>query len=423
MNLRILHETSMVGQGYFDPQARTGVHRTIVGVMNELASMSDITQGCGAFATAESALGLELAILSEPTLLPGIRIPTWRWRRGTRGCAEWVLRHWIRSLKQQPRWHPGRVLLAAAYRALSTNVRKPVPLIGWDVLHSWYHPLPDTGLVPQAARILTVHDVIPLIHPEWFPEGTKTYARGILNSLTPADWIVCSSHATLAELLKFCDHPVTRTSVIHLAADTRFTSTAHNDTPQVRRRYELGDRSYFVALGTREPRKNLARLVTSYTTAFADRRDAPLLAIVGSPGWDKELDEALNRASHFVDGIRLLGRVADEDLPGLLAGSLALAYPSLHEGFGIPPLEAMACGTPVITSNCSSLPEVVGEAALLVDPLDTQQIANALRRMADEPGLRSDLAARSLIQARRFSWRETATAYHSLYRRIITEPS
>ena len=421
MNLRVLHETSMVGQGYFDPLARAGVHRTIVGVMGELAEMPGITQGYGAFATAESALGLELALSDEPTLLPGIRVPTWRWRRGTRRCAQWVLQQWIRSLKQQPRWHPGRVTLAATYRALSASVRKPESLPGWDVVHSWYHPLPLVGNLPNAARILTVHDVIPLIHPEWFPEGSARYARKILDSLTPADWVVCSSHATLTELLRLRDHPVTRTMVIHLAADARFTPAARDDTAQVRRHHGLGDRPYLVALGTREPRKNLARLVSAYSAAFRNRRDAPLLAIVGSQGWDKELGDALDQARDVVDGIRLLGRVADEELPGLLAGALALAYPSLHEGFGIPPLEAMACGTPVITSNCSSLPEVVGHAALLVDPRDTTQIATALRRMSDEPGLRADLAARALVQAGRFSWRATATSYHALYARIAAK--
>lgn len=418
MTLRVLHEVSMVGQGHFDPQARAGVHRVIVSAMDGLAGLPGIEQGFGAFATAESALGLECAVARETGLLPGTRVPSWRWRIGFRQCAAWLLPRWIRMVKVHPRLHPWRVLLAAAYRVVATGARPARPCPGWDVVHAWYHALPPAETVPGAARLLTVQDVIPILHPEWFPAGSDAYLRRVLASLGMEDWVLCSSHATRDDLLRLSPHLAERTAVIPYAADGRFCPAAKSDAPRVQRAHGLAGQRFFTAVGTREPRKNLPRLVNAYASAFAGRSDAPLLAIVGSPGWDRALDEALEQARGTVGGIRLLGRVPDEDLPGLLAGSLALVYPSLYEGFGLPPLEAMACGVPVITSNRSSLPEVVGDAALLVDPEDVAAIASAMRRLADDPALHADLAVRSLAQAGRFSWRLTAEALQALYLRI-----
>jgi glycosyltransferase involved in cell wall biosynthesis len=421
MTLRVLHEVSMVGQGYFDPQARAGVHRVIVNAMAALQEIPEATQGFGAFASAESALGLELALAREPGLLPGTLVPTRHWHPEARPIAAWAYPRWIHAVKLRARHHPYRMLLAATCRGLAATAQ-PRTVPGWDIVHAWYHALPPPAVVPGAVRVLTVQDVIPLLHPEWFPAGTDRYLAAIIASASANDWIMCSSQATRDDLLKLHPEFTGRVTVIPYAADDRFNLGARVDAPRVRQRHDLGDRGYLVAVGTLEPRKNLPRLVTAYADAFAGRPDAPLLAIVGSPGWDQTLETALHQARSRVDGIRLLGRVSDDDLPGLLAGAHALVYPSLYEGFGLPPLEAMACGTPVITSNCSSLPEVVGAAALLVDPQKVHSIATALRRLNNEPDLHATLAARSLQQAERFSWARTAQSLTVLYRNLTEHP-
>lgn len=416
--LRVLHESSTIGQGFFDPLARTGIHRAMRGVVWALSRDAEIRQGFAALTTRENALGLSLALMDEPNLLPGTQSETWRWLPGTRRLGAHVIRTWVGALRRYPRLHPVRMAHAAAYRLLAASARRFRPVEGFDVLHSWFFPLPSPAAAPGARRLLSVFDVIPLIHPEWFPAGAEAYFREILGSLRPEDWVVCSSEATRRDLLRLHRHPAERTAVIGLAADGSFRPEAVGDSPRIRTTYRLGDRPYFIALGTREPRKNLPRLIAAYAKAFAGRPDAPSLAIAGSPGWGTPVEAALREHETLSDRIILLGRVPDGDLPGLLAGARALAYPSLYEGFGLPPLEAMACGTPVLTSDRSSLPEVVGDAALLVDPADTDQIADGLLRLADDDELISSMRRRSLEQAARFSWGSTASQHLDLYRRI-----
>jgi len=190
---------------------------------------------------------------------------------------------------------------------------------------------------------------------------------------------------------------------------------------RVRARYGIGER-YLLYVGTLQPRKNLARLVDAFTRLAGDPALTGVqLVLAGKPGW--LADDLAPRVARLGLAGRVLfpGYIADADLPALLSGALAFAFPSLYEGFGIPVLEAQSCGVPVMTSNNSSLPEVAGDAALLVDPHDVDAIAEAMRRLVTDDALRAELVRRGFENVKRFSWekcaRETLAVLEGVSRR------
>ena len=205
--------------------------------------------------------------------------------------------------------------------------------------------------------------------------------------------------------------------MIYEAADPQFRPQAPEAVAAVRTRYGLPDR-YLLCVGTIEPRKNLGRVLAAFERLHAERlTDA--LVIVGKRGWLYDDFFAQLEHSPAKHAVIFPGFVPDADLPAVYAGSQALAFPSEFEGFGLPVLEAMACGAPVVCSNTSSLPEVAGDAALLVDPDDVAAITAALRRVLADADLAAELRRRGLAQAARFSWQRTAQETLAVYRQLI----
>jgi glycosyltransferase involved in cell wall biosynthesis len=305
---------------------------------------------------------------------------------------------------------PSRRLWTVGRLSIEMMVRPP------DVLFVPAHSLPPA--LPRAS-VATIHDLGYLHLPGEHTPATRWLWR-ISNgwSARRATRVVAISGATRDDLVRHERIPPARISVVHHGRAPWFRpveDTAALDT--VRARYGL-DRPYLLFVGTLQPRKNLERLLIAFDRVAAERPELGL-ALVGAGGWQRErLDRALADVCAR-DRVRLLGYVPDQDLPSLYAGSLGLAFPSLYEGFGLPALEAMACGAPVLTSATSSMPEVVGEAGLLVDPLDVDAIAAGLARLADDPSLRCELGRRGLAQAAGFTWeraaRETLAVLHAAY--------
>jgi glycosyltransferase involved in cell wall biosynthesis len=262
--------------------------------------------------------------------------------------------------------------------------------------------------VPRAT-VATIHDLGYLHFPGEHPAPTR-WLRRLANrwSARRATRVVAISGATRDDLVRFEGVPADKISVVHHGHAPWF-APVHDDSliQAVRVRHRL-DAPYVLFVGTLQPRKNLARLLAAFDRVAADRPDL-LLALVGAAGWQPDRLRAALASVRARDRVRLLGYVDDADLPPLLSGSLGLAFPSLYEGFGLPALEAMACATPVLTANSSSLPEVVGDAALLVDPLDVGAIADGLRALADDADLRRDLGGRGLARAAGFTWQRAAT--------------
>jgi len=283
-----------------------------------------------------------------------------------------------------------------------------------DLLHVNY-VAPPLGTCPH---VVTVHDISFDLYPRFFSPRD----RWMLRTLVPftmrraARVITVSQHAR-QEIVARYRLPAERVAVPYEAAGAQFRPiTDPAALAAARARYGLGER-YLLALGNLQPRKNLARLVDAY----ADLRRAGQLAgvqlvLAGQAQWRESELYAKVRQSGLVEEVRFPGYVEDADLPALYSGALAFVYPSLYEGFGLPPLEAMACGTPVICSNAASLPEVVGDAALTVDPTDTSALAAALAQVVAHPGLRADLAEKGLRRAGQFTWQKCAEETLAVYR-------
>jgi glycosyltransferase involved in cell wall biosynthesis len=257
--------------------------------------------------------------------------------------------------------------------------------------------------------VVTVHDLAFHQHPEAYPRaGRLWHERATRIAVAEAALLVTPSSATARDLSDLYGVEPARVAVVPLGVDT-----TEGDTGAARRLLtDLGVLGPFLlAVGTLEPRKNLRRLLNAFATLSEELPDHHLV-VVGQVGWGPELPPTWDSVR-----IKLAGRVGDPVLHGLYGLADGLAYPSLYEGFGLPVLEAMAHGIPVLTSNRSSLPEVAGDAAVLVDPVSTESIATGLRSLVGDEALRARLRAAGPERAARFTWDVTAEATWTAYRR------
>jgi glycosyltransferase involved in cell wall biosynthesis len=290
--------------------------------------------------------------------------------------------------------------------------RRPV-----DLLHVQY-TAPPLAPCPVVA---TVHDLSFEHLPETFKRRSRVQLRlTVRRTARRAAQLIVPSEYTRRDILKSYGVDPARVSVVPLAAAPHFRPVEDaRELARVRARYRIGG-EYVLAVGSIQPRKNLARLVRAYSGLIRERgrSNLPQLVLVGKSAW--LYGETLRAVEE--QGVRdstiLPGYVSEADLPALYSGALCFAYPSYFEGFGLPPLEAMSCGAAVVTGNLTSLPEVVGDAALTVDPFDTDELARAVARLIDDAELRADLRARGLRRARLFDWRDTARMTLQVYRRV-----
>ena len=232
-----------------------------------------------------------------------------------------------------------------------------------------------------------------------------------------ASRIATVSEYSRQDLLNIYKLPPEKVVVTYNGVESHFTPRPDlpNESQEIRSRYGIS-RDFLLAVGSLQPRKNLIRLIRAYAKLRGERADfAPQLVIVGRRLWlTHEIFDEVKR-SRWAGDVILTGYVADEDLPALYRAARAFVYPSLFEGFGLPPLEAMACGTPVVTSGVSSLPEITGDAALLIDPNNEQSLASAMVEIVSDDLLRAELREKGIARAKRFTWRDAAEKTLRLY--------
>ena len=292
-----------------------------------------------------------------------------------------------------PVWH-----IAAAARAsrevdvlLSTN----------SYLTAWFCAKPTA---------VTVHDLVPFVDRHNAKTSSARIEQATIRpALRRAKALICVSEATRSDLVRLFPHAASKATMIPEAADPAFSVPVATPGHPV-----LEGKPYVLAVSTLEPRKNLERLIAAWSAMEERTRAGHVLALVGPTGWDAAPILAAARDQ----GAQLLGRVSEDELRALYAGASVFAYPSLYEGFGLPVLEAMSAGAPVVTSNVSSLPEVAGDAALLVDPTDVDAIGAALTRLLSDPALADDLRVRGRTRAASFSWERAARETLALLRSI-----
>jgi glycosyltransferase involved in cell wall biosynthesis len=283
-----------------------------------------------------------------------------------------------------------------------------------DLYHGPAFVVPFAKTCP---RVVTIHDASFRLTPECHSHQRRIYYRAIVPAIMKAsDGIITVSKSAKSDLLDVAAVPPGKVSVIPLGVDPQFQPVAAPHLlERIRRKYGL-PRDFILFVGMIEPRKNLETLVDAY---LADSLSARFdLVLAGSLGWGYSHLLRKIAASGAPDRIRLPGYIEAGDLAALYSAAAVFAYPSFYEGFGLPVLEAMACGTPVVTSSVSSLPEVAGTAALLADPHDSGALASALHSILSNANLRADLSRRGLDRAKSFTWTRTAEKTLALYRRI-----
>lgn len=316
---------------------------------------------------------------------------------------------------------PDAELLAAALPGLPPSWRletRPWPRTGEvDVFHATTFTFPAGFAGPV---VVSCYDLTFLTHPQTHVLENKLHClTGLLEAVLADASFIAISQATRAELLSRFAIAQARVRVIYPAADERFRPLPDAEAAaRVRERFGVAP-PYLLSVGTLEPRKNLLRLLEAYAGLGEEQRRTLPLLIAGTQGWDGgELARRVT-ADPALATVRLLGHVADDDQPALYRSARALLYPSLAEGFGLPPLEALACGTPVLTSSTTSLPEVVGDAGRLLDPLDVPAWTAALAELAARPEVPAAARAAALAQAARFSWRRCAEETLDLYSSLL----
>lgn len=292
-------------------------------------------------------------------------------------------------------------------------------LPGAELYHATEHLLMPLRRTPT---VLTVHDLIF----RRYPAHHKPLNRWYLNLTMPlycrrATRIITVSEQTKRDVIEAYGVPGEKITVIYEAASPNFAPQPPEVSAAARARYNLPPR-YLLSVGTIEPRKNLGRVLSAFEYLHGEGL-VDAFVIVGKKGW--LYDDFFSQLEHspVKHAVIFPGWVADEDLPAVYAGAAAVAFPSEFEGFGLPALEGMACGAPVVCSNSSSLPEITGDAALTVEPTDTEAITAALRRVLAEPGLADELRRRGLAQAARFSWERAAAETMRVYQAAMTAAS
>jgi alpha-1,3-rhamnosyl/mannosyltransferase len=281
-----------------------------------------------------------------------------------------------------------------------------------NAYHSPYYALPFLLRVPA---IVTLADVTPLVLHSEMPNPFKRLVYLVFNQIAArrAQAVITFSNASRADLERVLQIQRAKISVVPLAADETFAPAPPTEIERVRNALGLPEK-YVLYIGSNKPHKNLPRLIEAWARVESDT------ALVIAGAWDARYPQAERIAARLNLGERVLFRraIAEADLPAVISGAQWFVFPSVHEGFGLPPLEAMACGAPVICSNASSLPEVVGDAALLFDPIRIQDIARVLSDALNDARVREHLRARGLERARQFSWQRVARETMRVYEQV-----
>ena len=322
-----------------------------------------------------------------------------------------------------PRWHKrtgSRVSRLPGIVWFLTEGRRAIREDNLDVFWSAMY-IPRRALPSHVAGVLTVHDLEWRLYPQTMSRRTY-YAHRLLvwPSVLQADRIVAVSDATAQDLERLSSVRRSRIEVIHHGVDPAYKpQDAGKAAEYVAARYGVSN-DYALAVGTVQPRKNLATLVEAWRLLRGRPCAHAQLVVAGARGWkNTQLDETISRLGLTGDEIRFLGIVPEEDLPVLYSGSSVFVFPSLYEGFGLPLVEAMACGIPVVASNTSSVPEVVGDAALLVSPTNPEAFAEAILRLRSDDNLRNALIDKGLRRASGFGWGKSAAQLLDCMGRVV----
>lgn len=333
--------------------------------------------------------------------------------------------NWERRLKERTNNKLSMALLATIRQLMSfvNKTRVVVPpqsIAGVDIFHSSYARIPRQLRAQRNLRfILTLHDLTPLVLPEGvFSERQRKITKRIADSICSSDWVICVSEATKRDFQDYSMHPSSRIAVIPWAAEKQYfhNSVTAQDIENIRSKYKIPPGRYVLSLSSMAPNKNVSHLVKCFERArSADEMDSVTLVMAGGQAFADGASSRNAIGSH----VHWIGYVDDTDLAPLYCGATAFAFPSLYEGFGLPVLEAMQCGAPVICSNTSSLPEIAGDAAILLPPSDEAEWQTAIKQICANADLRAQLSEKGVVRAAEYSWDRTINELESFYHRVL----
>ena len=309
------------------------------------------------------------------------------------------------------------------YKAVSTFIPLPYSWFfgkGSDITHFFNYIVPP---FVHGKKVVTIHDMVYKAFPETMNSKTRILLNLAMNkSMKRADAVVTDSEFSRSEIIKYFPQYRDKVEVVPCGVDCDMFKPVQDRSiiEKVKANHNIKGK-YFLYLGTLEPRKNLTRLVKAYEILSRRKEDCPLLVLAGGKGWlYDEIFEEVNK-SGLGDKVIFTQYIPGEEICPLMNGAEAFVFPSLYEGFGMPPLEAMACGTPVIVSGSASLPEVVGDCGLIVDAYSEESLADAMGKIADNEELRKQLSEKGIIRAREFSWKKSAEKLYTIYERLVQQ--
>ena len=415
----ILYDITMLGACASDPHKQTGVFRVIDNITRRLATSeiaghlefyanSFLPETKGYVATCSVYDGRNILADSE-TYVMGLATDV---RVKETGLSNRIARSKSKAHKRSYKAY--RLMLYSMRRRLlplAISFIRKMPVRA-SLFHSPFLPIPERYLhAKHLKRCLTVYDLIPILHPEYFISQPVPVQQAI-DAMRPHDCFFVISHSTKSDLCRYRpDIDPNRVFVTHLAADPEvfYPVTDENRIRIAREKYSIPDAPYFLSLSTLEPRKNIEMVIRSFARLKQQRlvRNANLV-LVGKKGWDFEtIFSTLEEYAFVKSQVIFTGYVPNADLAFLYSGAMSFVYVSHYEGFGLPPLEAMQCGVPVITSDNSSLPEVVEDAAIKIDSKDEDGLCQAMLDLYNDPVLRAEMSRKSLQQAAKFKWENT----------------
>lgn len=321
---------------------------------------------------------------------------------------------------------PGWEMRPSAWRTASAPRRimweqlaQPVAL-SRDHVELVHAPVYVGPIIHRCPIVVTIHDLTFFRYPDLFPSGNRRYLqRMTLATASRASRVIVDSASTRDDVIDLLDVPLERIDVIYPGVSYNSIDRADPEKTQAYRSRLGLENDFVLFVGTLEPRKNIALLLDAWSILASRHRRHPTLVIVGGKGWFYEALDARVRALGLSDSVRFEGYVPDDELASWYAAASLFVFPSLYEGFGFTPLEAMACGVPVVTSNRSSLPEVVGNAGLALAPDDPTAWADTIATLLSSPEKRAAMVEAGYLQAARFSWDETARQTAEVYRQVL----
>lgn len=286
-----------------------------------------------------------------------------------------------------------------------------------DLLHSTAYTMP---MVSSLKVIVTIHDLSCFVYPKYHTQANYQFVtKNVHQAARRASFIIADSENTKRDIIKFLHVPEDRIKTIYLAVSEIFTEKCSLESiARIKNKFSI-KKPYFLGVGSIEPRKNLESALIAFKALFEFKRNDYQFVLVGGKGWENETFYRLLKKLNIDDSLIFTGYVPEKDLPALYQGAELFVYPSFYEGFGLPVLEAMASGTPVVTSKTSSLPEVAGNAAILIDPTNVFDLYEAMDAIVTNPILKEELKGKGLEQSKKFSWGKTARQTLEIYYKVV----